>query len=139
MAAPVVAANADAVCSVTPKTGALDGKAKEFLAFPMYGSALWLVWVLVEPIGERGTINLGRSSSAHSLAHLAGPTMAQSAGRTVDSCWWCLLYCLDSSPLPLTGNSTRIEATDDAEESPTRRGDRRGACKRFASFCRLYC
>ncbi|MBK6702515.1 MAG: thioredoxin family protein [Caulobacteraceae bacterium] len=41
-----------------PKPGAWMERAKNVLAFPMFGAAVWLVWVLTEQSGSQGTIAL---------------------------------------------------------------------------------
>lgn len=41
-----------------PKPGAWMERAKNVLAFPMFGAAVWLVWVLTEQSGSHGTIAL---------------------------------------------------------------------------------
>ena len=37
-----------------PRPGRLDGAAKQFLAFPLYASVAWLVWVLSQQAGPTG-------------------------------------------------------------------------------------
>ncbi|MDH5737785.1 MAG: protein-disulfide reductase DsbD family protein, partial [Gammaproteobacteria bacterium] len=39
-----------------PKPGAWMAGFKEFLAFPMYGSAVWLIWVLSQQAGSHGVL-----------------------------------------------------------------------------------
>lgn len=42
-----------------PKPGAWMETFKELLAFPMYATALWLLWVLVQQCGSRALITIG--------------------------------------------------------------------------------
>jgi len=39
-----------------PRTGAWMDRLRQFLAFPMYGSAVWMVWVLVQQTGADGVV-----------------------------------------------------------------------------------
>jgi thiol:disulfide interchange protein DsbD len=42
------------VAKLLPKPGAWMSRLKEFLAFPMYASAAWMVWVLSQQVGAEG-------------------------------------------------------------------------------------
>lgn len=44
---------------ILPKPGAWMETFKEFLAFPMYATALWLLWILVQQDGSRALITVG--------------------------------------------------------------------------------
>ncbi len=43
---------------ILPKPGAWMEKFKEFLAFPMFASAAWLVWVLAQQAGPMGVLSI---------------------------------------------------------------------------------
>lgn len=47
------------VLKLLPKPGVWMETLKEFLAFPMYATVLWLFWVLVQQTGTRGLITVG--------------------------------------------------------------------------------
>ncbi len=42
-----------------PRPGAWMIRVKEFLAFPMYATVVWLAWVLIEQVGADGIVPLG--------------------------------------------------------------------------------
>ncbi|MCQ4161451.1 cytochrome C biogenesis protein, partial [Roseomonas sp. GC11] len=55
MAAPyALLALAPALAQRLPRPGAWMERLKEILAFPMYGAALWLLWVLAQQVGPEG-------------------------------------------------------------------------------------
>ncbi|ONG53542.1 cytochrome C biogenesis protein, partial [Pseudoroseomonas deserti] len=55
MAAPyALLALAPGLAARLPKPGAWMARLKEILAFPMYGAALWLLWVLAQQVGPEG-------------------------------------------------------------------------------------
>ncbi len=56
-AAPFVAIGlSPALLRLLPKPGAWMLRFKQFLAFPMYGAAAWLVWVLAQETGPQGLV-----------------------------------------------------------------------------------
>jgi len=50
----ILFAIAPALASFLPKPGAWMHRFKQFLAFPMYGSAAWLIWVIAMQVGSEG-------------------------------------------------------------------------------------
>lgn len=48
-----------ALLKLLPKSGPWMETFKEFLAFPMYATVLWLLWVLVQQSGSRALITIG--------------------------------------------------------------------------------
>ena len=55
MAAPyALLALAPSLASLLPRPGTWMERLKEVLAFPMYGAALWLLWVLAQQVGPEG-------------------------------------------------------------------------------------
>jgi thiol:disulfide interchange protein DsbD len=54
--------------SFLPKPGAWMLRLKQFLAFPMYGAAAWLTWVLAQEAGPDGVVVLLAATVALSLA-----------------------------------------------------------------------
>jgi thiol:disulfide interchange protein DsbD len=71
--------------SFLPKPGTWMLRLKQFLAFPMYGAAAWLTWVLTQEAGPNGVLVLLAAMVALSLAAwLWGVTRALSnAGRGI--------------------------------------------------------
>jgi len=71
--------------SFLPKPGIWMLRLKQFLAFPMYGAAAWLTWVLTQEAGPNGVLVLLAAMVALSLAAwLWGVTRALSnAGRGI--------------------------------------------------------
>lgn len=59
MAAPyVLLCYFPASVRLLPKPGPWMQTFREFMAFPMYGSAVWLIWVLAEEAGPRGVLSV---------------------------------------------------------------------------------
>lgn len=61
---------------VLPKPGVWMQRFKEFLAFPMLGAAIWLVWVLAQQAGADGVLAI--------LAAMAGVSLLVWAASTID-------------------------------------------------------
>jgi len=60
MAAPyVLLSHAPALLNRLPRPGAWMEKLKELLAFPLYGSAIWLLWVISLQTGSAGVLAVG--------------------------------------------------------------------------------
>ncbi len=69
MAAPyVLLCYSPALLSHLPKPGPWMVRAKEFLAFPMFGSAIWLVWVLSIQTGATGVLSIGAGAVSLTFA-----------------------------------------------------------------------
>jgi len=118
MAAPVVAlTQMPSLLSYLPRPGPWMEKLKEFLAFPMYGSALWLVWVLVSQSGSEGLLIWGIALLLILLLIWMGKQWRGARGLLwVVAVVVLALLLPQLSPLPSTASSTRIEAVDHAEE-----------------------
>jgi thiol:disulfide interchange protein DsbD len=59
MAAPyVILCYSPALLKVLPRPGSWMVSFKEFLAFPMYATAVWLVWVLTQQAGSSGVLGV---------------------------------------------------------------------------------
>ena len=118
MAAPVVAlTQMPSLLSYLPRPGPWMEKLKEFLAFPMYGSALWLVWVLVSQSGSEGLLIWGMALLLILLLIWMGKQWRGARGLLwVVAVVVLALLLPQLSPLPSTASSTRIEAVDHAEE-----------------------
>jgi len=118
MAAPVVAlTQMPSLLSYLPRPGPWMEKLKEFLAFPMYGSALWLVWVLVRQSGSEGLLIWGIALLLILLLIWMGKQWRGARGLLwVVAVVVLALLLPQLSPLPSTASSTRIEAPDHAEE-----------------------
>ena len=57
MAAPMLAASlAPGTARLLPRPGAWMATLKQVLAFPLYGTAAWLVWVLIQEVGPEGSL-----------------------------------------------------------------------------------
>jgi thiol:disulfide interchange protein len=57
MAAPLVAASfVPGVARLLPRPGAWMATLKQVLAFALYGTAAWLVWVLIQEVGPEGAL-----------------------------------------------------------------------------------
>ena len=118
MAAPVVAlTQMPSLLSYLPRPGPWMAKLKEFLAFPMYGSALWLVWVLVSQSGSEGLLIWGIALLLMLLLIWLGKQWRSARGLLWIVAVVALALLLPRlSPLPPTASSTRIEAADHAED-----------------------
>lgn len=53
---------------VLPKPGAWMNTLKEFFAFPLFATVLWLLWVLVQQVGEQGVLVAGGALLLMALA-----------------------------------------------------------------------
>ncbi len=118
MAAPVVAlTQMPSLLSYLPRPGPWMAKLKEFLAFPMYGSALWLVWVLVSQSGSEGLLIWGIALLLMLLLIWLGKQWRSAQGLLWIVAVVALALLLPRlSPLPPKASSTRIEAPDHAED-----------------------
>ena len=117
MAAPVVAlTQMPSLLRYLPSPGPWMVKLKEFLAFPMYGSALWLIWVLVSQAGSEGLLIWGVALLLILLLIWLGKQWRSARGLLWIVAAVVLALLLPRlSPLPPTANSTRIDVADDAE------------------------
>ena len=57
MAAPMLAASlVPGAARLLPRPGRWMATLKQVLAFPLYGTAAWLVWVLIQEVGPEGSL-----------------------------------------------------------------------------------
>jgi thiol:disulfide interchange protein len=57
MAAPMLAASlVPGAARLLPRPGAWMATLKQVLAFPLYGTAAWLIWVLIQEVGPEGSL-----------------------------------------------------------------------------------
>ena len=117
MAAPVVAlTQMPSLLRYLPSPGPWMVKLKEFLAFPMYGSALWLVWVLVSQAGSDGLLIWGAALLLILLLIWLGKQWRSARGLLWIVAAVVLALLLPRlSSLPPTANSTLIDVADEAE------------------------
>ena len=117
MAAPVVAlTQVPGLLSYLPRPGPWMVKLKELLAFPMYGSALWLVWVLVSQSGSEGLLIWGIALLLILLLIWFGKQWRSARGVLWIVAVVVLALLLPRlSSLTPTENSARIKAADDVE------------------------
>ena len=110
--------------SFLPKPGTWMLRLKQFLAFPMYGAAAWLTWVLAQEAGPNGVVVLLAAMVALSLAAwLWGVTRNLSnAGRGIGVAAAlmivaAILYGLATLPAapPATAASAAAEGFTDAK------------------------
>jgi thiol:disulfide interchange protein/DsbC/DsbD-like thiol-disulfide interchange protein len=82
-AAPFVAIGlSPALLRLLPKPGAWMLRFKQFLAFPMYGAAAWLVWVLAQESGPQGLV-----LALAGLLALAFAAWVWNASRDANASW----------------------------------------------------
>ena len=110
--------------SFLPKPGTWMLRLKQFLAFPMYGAAAWLTWVLAQEAGPNGVVVLLAAMVALSLAAwLWGVTRDMSnVGRGIGVAatliiMVAILYGLATLPAapPATAASAAAEGFTDAK------------------------
>jgi thiol:disulfide interchange protein len=122
-AAPFVAIGlSPALLRLLPKPGAWMLHFKQLLAFPMYGAAAWLVWVLAQEAGPQGLV----LALAGMLA-LAFAAWAWDASRNAHARWraigalrrCCLARRAVDTRLPGTGATRGGCAGNDSEGIPS--------------------
>jgi len=94
--------------SLIPKPGAWMLTFKQFLAFPMYGAAAWLVWVLTQQAGSRGlALVLGAGIALALAAWLWSVTRNLSArGRGIGAVLALLILAIGLYGVSLLGGAT---------------------------------
>ena len=98
--------------SVLPKPGLWMLRLKEFLAFPMYGSAAWLVWVLTEQLGADGLVIaltagvlVAFAAWAFGVAQRDGGTLPFASAGLGAVIAMTILWILPSMPVPARESS----------------------------------
>ncbi len=97
-----------ALARALPRPGAWMERLRQFLAFPMYGAAAWLVWVLAQQAGPDGVLMVLAGGVLVALAAWAFG-LAQQAGRAprrVGQATAALALVAALALLPLLGNAT---------------------------------
>ncbi|GAB4043032.1 MAG: thioredoxin family protein [Rubrivivax sp.] len=110
MAAPYLAASAfPAVARALPRPGAWMATFKTLMAFPMFGTVVWLVWVLGQQVGIDGAAALlgGLVLLAFAAWALGSPTLGTGARRIAGTASVLLLAASLAWIVP----SLRTEAT----------------------------
>ncbi len=104
-----------------PKPGAWMDRLKQGLAFPMYGAAAWLVWVLAEQAGPPavllvlvGGVLIGFAAWAIGLAQASGGRLGRLAGGLALVGALALLPVLHAAPAPAQTGETTGEAWSEA-------------------------
>jgi len=93
-----------------PRPGAWMERLKQFLAFPMYGAAAWLVWVLAQQAGPDGVLAVLAGGVLVGLAAWAFG-VAQQSGRSLGRATAALALVAALALLPLIGNAPPATAT----------------------------
>ncbi len=98
--------------SFIPKPGAWMLTFKQFLAFPMYGWAAWLVWVLAQQAGPRGVAIILAASIALALAIWLWTTTRnmRARGRTLGAAAALLILLAGLYGLSLLRDATAAPA-----------------------------
>jgi thiol:disulfide interchange protein DsbD len=108
---------APGLARLLPKPGVWMDRLKQGLAFPMYGAAAWLVWVLAEQAGPpavllvlMGAVLIGFAAWAVGLAQGSGGRMGRLAGGVALVGALALLPVLHAAPTPAQAAETTGEA-----------------------------
>ncbi|HWX49766.1 MAG TPA: protein-disulfide reductase DsbD domain-containing protein [Roseomonas sp.] len=124
MAAPyALLALAPGLAGLLPRPGTWMERLKELLAFPMYGAALWLLWVLAQQVGPEGlaaalagALGIGFAAWALGVAQRAhtprGRWVGRAGGALALVAALALLPGLAAAPAP---RSAAMAAEDGAE------------------------
>ncbi len=98
---------APGLARLLPKPGAWMDRLKQGLAFPMYGAAAWLVWVLAEQAGPpavllalAGAVLIGFAAWAVGIAQASGGRIGRLAGGVAVVAALALLPVLHAAPAP---------------------------------------
>ena len=98
------------------QAGGLDGLVKQFLAFPLYGTVAWLLWVLIQQIGPGaalgslfGLVLVGFAVWIYGRTRLAAPLgRSVGAGLAVAGAAGAILL---AASFTATGNRMPVAAT----------------------------
>ncbi len=112
---------APGLARVLPKPGAWMDRLKQGLAFPMYGAAAWLVWVLAEQAGPPavllalvGAVLIGFAAWALGLAQASGGRLGRLVGGVAVVGALALLPVLHATPAPAARAAAEGEAWSEA-------------------------
>jgi len=87
LALPILAISfVPALVKKMPKPGAWMDHFRQLMAFPLYATALWLLWVLVELQGSNALLKVGLGLILFSMA--IWPVLTVSAGQSVRKTWF---------------------------------------------------
>jgi thiol:disulfide interchange protein DsbD len=87
LALPILAISfVPALVRMIPKPGAWMDYFRQLMAFPLYATALWLLWVLVELQGSDALLKVGLGLILFSMA--IWPVLTVSAGQSVRKTWF---------------------------------------------------
>jgi DsbC/DsbD-like thiol-disulfide interchange protein len=100
-----------------PRPGAWMERLKQFLAFPMYGAAAWLVWVLAQQAGPDGVLAVLAGGVLVGLAAWAFGT-AQQSGRRLGRATAALALVAALALLPMLGNAPPATAATTGAAEP---------------------
>ena len=120
MAAPyLLLCYSPALLRALPRPGAWMARFKELLAFPMYASAIWLVWVLTQQAGAMGVLTIlgGLLLLVFAIWLAQGMSGASLRHRVVTGIAWLLVALALSLPIQLQGPVTSDESQDMASGS----------------------
>jgi len=120
MAAPyLLLCYSPALLRALPRPGAWMARFKELLAFPMYASAIWLVWVLTQQAGAMGVLTIlgGLLLLVFAIWLAQGMSGASLRHKVVTGIAWLLVALALSLPIQLQGPVTSDESQDMASGS----------------------
>lgn len=134
---------APGLARLLPKPGAWMDRLKQSLAFPMYGAAAWLVWVLAEQAGPPavalvllGAVLIGFAAWAVGLAQASGGRIGRLVGGVALIGALALLPVLHAAPAPAqTGEATDGEAWSEARLAALRAEGRPVFVNMTAAWC----
>lgn len=115
MAAPyLLLCYSPALLRALPRPGAWMARFKELLAFPMYASAIWLVWVLTQQAGAMGVLTIlgGLLLLVFAIWLVQGLSGASLRHKVVIGIAWLLAALALSLPIQLQSPVTRNESQD---------------------------
>jgi thiol:disulfide interchange protein len=107
LAAPLALAGLiPGLARLLPRPGAWMGIFKQLLAFPLYGTVAWLIWVLIQEVGPEGTLPalfglvfVGFAVWIYGVSRIAGPAMRRlGTGLAAASITAALIVAATASP-----------------------------------------
>jgi thiol:disulfide interchange protein DsbD len=107
LAAPLALAGLiPAIARLVPRPGAWMGIFKQLLAFPLYGTVAWLIWVLIQEVGPEGALSalfglvfVGFAVWVYGVTRFTGPTARRlGAGLAAAGLAAALIVAATASP-----------------------------------------